>query len=43
MEGEPGRSVAAGLPDLRDDNVDMRLSHVGGVFSEPLNSKANGP
>ena len=31
------------LPVLRDDKVDMRLSHVGGVFSEPLNSNAKGP
>ena len=43
IEGEPGRSVGARLPDLRDDSVDMRLSQVGGVFSEPLNSNANGP
>ena len=32
-----------GLPVLSDDNVDMRLSQVGGLFSEPLNSNAKGP
>ena len=43
MDGEPGRGVGTGLPVLKDDKVDMRLSHLGGVFSEPLNSNAKGP
>lgn len=43
IDGEPGRGVGSGLADLSDDKVDMRLSQVGGVFSEPLNSKVKGP
>ena len=42
MDGERGRGVGVGLPLLRDD-LEIRLSQVGGVFSEPLNSNANGP
>lgn len=35
--------MGTGLPDFRDDKVDMRLSHDGLVVSEPLNSKAKDP
>lgn len=42
MDGERGRGVGVGLPLLRDD-LEIRLSQFGGVFSEPLNSNAKGP
>lgn len=42
MDGERGRGVGVGLPFLRDD-LEIRLSQFGGVFSEPLNSNAKGP
>ena len=42
MDGERGRGVGVGLRLLRDD-LEIRLSQFGGVFSEPLNSNARGP
>ena len=42
MDGERGRGVGVGLRLLRDD-LEIRLSQFGGVFSEPLNSNAKGP